>query len=259
LLKPLYRLLIELTNGRWTSGILKSFSRSRLSRFIVPSFARIYQLNQDEMENQLQEFPTLHDLFVRKLKVDVRKVDTHPNSVVSPVDAIIADSGTIKESSQIEVKGKIYSVEEMLGDQETVKKYLNGIFIILYLSPSHYHRIHSPVTGKVLKQWTLGSKSFPVNKWGLKYGKKTLSKNYRVVTEVKTANASVAIVKVGAMFINSIEITYAGDQLEKGKEMAYFSFGSTVILLFEKGRFQIDSSICIPGEIKMGEKIGEFK
>jgi phosphatidylserine decarboxylase len=259
LLKPLYRLLIELTNGRWTSGILKSFSHSRFSRFIVPSFAKIYQLNQEEMENQLQEFPTLHDLFVRKLKVDVRKVDTHPNSVVSPVDAIIADSGTIKESSQIEVKGKIYSVEEMLGDQETVKKYLNGIFVILYLSPSHYHRIHSPVTGKVMKQWTLGAKSFPVNKWGLKYGKKTLSKNYRVITEVKTANATVAIVKVGAMFINSIEITHTGNQLEKGKEMAYFSFGSTVILLFEKGRFQIDSSIYIPGEIKMGEKIGEFK
>jgi phosphatidylserine decarboxylase len=68
-----------------------------------------------------------------------------------------------------------------------------------------------------------------------------------------------AIVKVGAMFINSIEITHNGDQLEKGKEMAYFSFGSTVILLFEKGSFQIDSSISTPTEIKVGEKIGEFQ
>ncbi len=43
--------------------------------------------------------------------------------------------------------------------------------MILYLSPSHYHRIHSPVTGKVVEQWTLGTKSYPVNKYGLKYGK----------------------------------------------------------------------------------------
>jgi phosphatidylserine decarboxylase len=216
-------------------------------------------LNKEDMEKELHEFPTLHELFIRKLKKDVRKIDSKLNSVVSPVDSVIAENGIINESSEMVVKGKIYSVEEMLGDQESVKKYLNGTYIIHYLSPSHYHRIHSPATGKVMRQWTLGSKSYPVNKWGLKYGNKALSKNFRVITEVKTDFGYMAIVKVGAMFINSIEITHAGDQLEKGKEMAYFSFGSTVILLFEKGSFQIDSSIRTPAEIKVGERIGEFQ
>jgi phosphatidylserine decarboxylase len=41
--------------------------------------------------------------------------------------------------------------------------------------------------------------------------------------------------------------------------MAYFSFGSTVVLLFEKNIFQIDSNIHTPTEIKVGEKIGVFK
>jgi phosphatidylserine decarboxylase len=259
MLQTVYRLLIELTNGRWTSVVLKGFARSRLSRFIVPSFAKVYHLNQEEMEKGLSEYPTLHDLFIRTLKKEARKIDQTDHSVVSPVDAVIEDVGQIKETSEIVVKEKTYSIEEMLGNQELLTKYLNGTYMILYLSPSHYHRIHSPVDGHVTKQWTLGKKSYPVNKWGVKYGVRTLAKNYRVMTEVKTEFGHVTIVKVGAMFVNSIETTHKGTELEKGSEIAYFSFGSTVVLLFEKNIFQIDPSIQTPKEIKVGEKIGFLK
>jgi len=259
MIQGLYRLMIELTNGRWTSVILRRFARSSVSRLMIPSFTRIYQLNQEEMEKGLSEYPTLHDLFVRTLKKEAREIDKSDDAVVSPVDAVIEDVGSINETSDIVVKGKTYSIEEMLGDSQLLSKYLHGTYMILYLSPSHYHRIHSPVNGIVTKQWTLGSKSYPVNKLGLKYGIRTLAKNYRVITEVKTNSGHVAIVKVGAMFVNSIETTHKGSELEKGGEIAYFSFGSTVVLLFEKNIFQIDSNIHTPKEIKVGEKIGVFK
>ncbi|WP_066257751.1 phosphatidylserine decarboxylase [Neobacillus drentensis] len=259
MIESFYRLMIELTNGRWTSGILRRFARSPVSRFVVPSFAKVYHLNQEEMEKGLSEYPTLHDLFVRTLKKEARKIDKSNITVVSPVDAVIEDVGPITETSDILVKGKTYSIEEMLGNHNLLAKYLNGTYMILYLSPSHYHRIHSPVNGIVTKQWTLGSKSYPVNKLGLKYGVRTLAKNFRVITEVKTDFGHVAVVKVGAMFVNSIETTHKGSELEKGEEMAYFSFGSTVVLLFEEGIFQIDSTLQTPKEIKVGEKIGVFR
>jgi phosphatidylserine decarboxylase len=258
MLQPFYRLLIELTNGKWTSVILKRFARSGVSRFMVPTFAKIYQLNQDDIEQPLHKFPTLHDLFIRTLKQGVRPIDQNSDAVVSPVDAVIEDVGSINENSEILVKGKVYAIEEMLGSNDLLEKYLNGMYMILYLSPSHYHRIHSPVKGKVTKQWTLGSKSYPVNKWGLKYGVRTLAKNYRVITELKTDFGFVSVVKVGAMFVNSIETTHQGSKLEKGEEMAYFSFGSTVVLLFEKGIFHLDSAIHAPKDIKVGEKIGSL-
>jgi phosphatidylserine decarboxylase len=257
--QPFYRILIELTNGRWTSVLLQRFSRSRISRFMVPSFAKIYHINQEEMEKGLNEFPTLHDLFTRTLKKEARRIDQDPKSVVSPVDGVIEDVGVINKTSEIEVKGKIYLIEEMLGNRDLLSKYIQGSYMILYLSPSHYHRIHSPVTGTVTRQWTLGKKSYPVNKWGLKYGVRTLAKNYRVISELKTGFGHVAMVKVGAMFVNSIDLTHKGTELEKGQEVAYFSFGSTVVLLFEKGMFEIHPSIHIPHEIKMGEKVGVMK
>jgi phosphatidylserine decarboxylase len=254
--KYVYRLMIELTNGKWTSVILRRFARSKVSKFVVPSFAKIYKLNQDEMEKALHEYPTLHDLFIRTLRREARSIDIGSNSVVSPVDAVIEDVGPISQTSEMVVKGKTYSILEMLGSQETVTKYLDGTYMILYLSPSHYHRIHSPIEGTIVKQWSLGSKSYPVNKLGLKYGVRTLSKNYRMITEVASKGGHLAIVKVGAMFVNSIEKTHTGTNLVKGQEMAYFSFGSTVVLLFEKDSFQVDSSIHTPKDIRIGEKIG---
>ena len=55
-----------------------------------------------------------------------------------------------------------------------------------------------------------------------------------------------AIVKVGAMFINSIVITDESEQLEKGQEFSYFSFGSTVVLLFEKDSFELNDEYVHP-------------
>ncbi|GAD12597.1 phosphatidylserine decarboxylase [Geobacillus kaustophilus GBlys] len=254
--KWLYRLFIELTNHSLSSKLLASFAKSRLSGLLISSYAKIYHINQDEMEKSLKNYKTLQQLFVRRLKAGVRPVDADEHTVVSPVDAVIEDMGTIRENCEMIVKGKPYSIAEMLGSVEAAQPYVNGFFFILYLSPSHYHRIHSPISGVIEKQWALGRKSYPVNRLGLKYGRRPLEKNYRLITEVTAGGKRLAIVKIGAMFVNSIELTHEGEQLVKGEEMAYFSFGSTVVLLFERGSFAPDPRIVAPMPIKVGERLG---
>jgi phosphatidylserine decarboxylase len=256
LLKSLYRLVIELTNGKWSSYILKNFAQSKASKVLIPSFAKTYKINLDETEQPIEHYPTLHDFFIRRLKKNARPIDADDSVLLSPVDAVIEDIGEIHSNAIIEVKGKQYSIAEMLGTDEKAQPYLEGTYMVLYLSPSHYHRIHAPVTGKILDQWVLGSKSYPVNKMGLKYGRRTLSKNYRSITEIEVMGQSIAMVKVGAMFVNSIELTHQGEFLTKGDEMAYFTFGSTVILLLPKGHISIDSNIQTPYHVKVGEKLG---
>ncbi|MBY0123870.1 phosphatidylserine decarboxylase [Bacillus sp. S/N-304-OC-R1] len=257
--QTIYRLLIELTNGKITSSLLKRFARSKASKNFVSSFCNAYHINQDEMEKKLEEYPTLHEFFTRSLKKGMRIIDQDAQAATSPVDAVIEDIGKIQPGHIITVKGKNYSISEMLGKNEKLDKYTDGYYMIFYLSPSHYHRIHSPVTGHVIDQWILGTKSYPVNKYGLKYGKSALSKNYRIITEVEHECGTLSIVKVGAMFVNSIEVIHEGDRLIKGDEMAYFSFGSTVVLLFEKNSFSPLSTIKTPYDIKVGERIGFFK
>ncbi|HWJ77364.1 MAG TPA: phosphatidylserine decarboxylase [Niallia sp.] len=258
--EAIYRLLIELTNGKWSSYLIKKFVQSNWSGHCIPPFSKFYNINIHEMEKDIKDYKSLHEFFIRKLKDNAREIESSFEKIISPVDAIIEDIGNVQKNRMITVKGKSYSILDMLGDEQVVNKYIDGHYMILYLSPSHYHRIHSPVFGEITKQWTLGSKSYPVNKYGLKWGKDTLSKNYRTVTEIQTkSNDYICMVKVGAMFINSIVISHREQQLVKGEEMAYFSFGSTVVLLFEKDKFKQRKFPSIPYQVKIGEVIGEFK
>ncbi|WP_338470326.1 phosphatidylserine decarboxylase [Niallia sp. XMNu-256] len=256
MLGNIYRFFIDLLNRERVALTLARFSKSTLSKYFIPIYSRIYQINLHEMEKSIQDYESIHDFFTRKLKKGARIIDPNPFAVISPVDAVLQECGKIDAEHCITVKGKVYSIAEMLGGMDNVQDYVDGTYMIFYLSPSHYHRIHSPVTGRINKQWTLGAKSYPVNSMGLKYGKKPLAKNYRMITEVETLNGTVAIVKVGAMFINSIEKLTTEEKLTKGSEMAYFSFGSSVVLLFQAGAFIREESIVVPSEIKVGECIG---
>ncbi|WP_110926953.1 phosphatidylserine decarboxylase [Bacillus massiliglaciei] len=256
MLQSIYRLFIELTNGRITSGLLRRFSQSKWSRPFIPLYTKAYRLNIGESMKQIGAYETLHDLFTRQLKEGARPITEDALAVASPVDGVLEDVGEIQPEKQIIVKDKVYSMTEMFADEPTLEKYLGGRYAVLYLSPSHYHRIHAPVTGSVLKRWTLGKKSFPVNRWGMKYGKAPLSKNYRTITEMETVNGHVAIAKVGAMFVNSIVITDSSNELKIGQEFSYFSFGSTVVLFFEKGCFEMETSLSVPADVHVGQKIG---
>lgn len=256
--EKLYQTCIELTNGKVTSKLVYKFGRSKYSRKFIPLFIQKYKINTDEFKEKPDQFGSLHDFFIRKLKIGTHSICNENNSVVSPADSVIEDYGDITEETLMIVKGRTYHIDEMLGCSVLAQKYLGGTFIIFYLSPSDYHRFHAPFTGDIIHKNILGNKSFPVNTISMKYGKDPLSKNYRNVSELKHEDGHIAIIKVGAMNINTIERTHPTDHLEKGDEMGYFSFGSTVVLLFEKGTFAIDENIITPYPIRVGEKVGRI-
>ncbi len=255
----LYRALIRSTNGPIFSNIISRFAQSSLSRPFIKPYAKIFRINQDEMAGQWKSYPNLHAFFIRKLKAGIRSIDEQFDTVISPVDGVIEDMGTVNLNQDITVKGKRYSVAEMLGGKEQAKQFVEGTYMIIYLSPSHYHRIHSPLFVKKLNQYSLGKRSFPVNSLGLKYGRATLATNYRIITILQHEDVRLAMVKVGAMMINSVEVINQNETWEKGEEIAYFSFGSTVILLFPKATFEPQLQQALPVPVKYGEVIGKIK
>lgn len=257
MIKIIYRSLIDLTNSLYLSNIIKHYTTSKFSRTLIPSFAKVFKIDVKEADKPLREFISLHEFFIRTLKAGMRPIDPHSTSITSPVDALVEDIGSIDLQKDIIVKGQTFSINEMVGNTEIFHKYIQGTYLILYLSPKDYHRIHSPISGRILSQWELGGKSYPVNRWGLKYGRTPLAKNYRLISEVESNGKHVVIAKVGAMFINSITLTHQGDILSKGDEIGYFSFGSTIVLLFEKDSFTPIAGLA-GKKVKMGEKIGDI-
>ncbi|MCJ1908745.1 phosphatidylserine decarboxylase [Planococcus ruber] len=251
--KKLYQQSIELTNGPLTSGLVKKFAESPISRKFVPGYIKTYKIDTNDIENPLTSFPTLHDFFIRTLKPESRPIADA--EIVSPVDAQIEIVGDLHEGIQFLVKGQRYSLADLLGNKALADRYRGGKYIVLYLSPADYHRIHSPANGKIVKQYILGKKSYPVNGWGLKFGKSPLSGNYRLISELETEFGHMLSVKVGAMFVNSIRLTNLSDQWAKGEEVAYFSFGSTVVLFFEKDSIEFYGNVSAGKRIYMGEAL----
>lgn len=254
--KKIYQYAIELTNGPVTSNLLQRFAKHAGSRKLVNNYVKAYSINTEDVEGEIKGFPTLHDFFIRKLKPGSRPEAA--SDLISPVDGKVEIAGTIQENSRFIVKGQQYSLAELLGSSELAKRYANGSYAVLYLSPADYHRIHSPASGKISRQYVLGKKSYPVNQTGLLYGKSPISGNYRLISELETAGGNILMVKVGAMFVNSIELTNTSAEWNKGEEVGYFSFGSTVVVFMEPDKFRFTDNIMAGEPIKVGEALANM-
>ncbi|MHA6485241.1 archaetidylserine decarboxylase [Paenibacillus sp. strain BS8-2] len=257
--KRLFKAMTELCSRKWISRMTGTFAQSAASRVFIPRFAKLYGIAVHEAEKEIGEYRSLNEFFTRKLKPGSRAIHSGERSLTSPVDALITGAGPVKEGSMLNVKGQDYTIEELLGHSPRAASYMNGYYYVLYLSPTDYHRIHSPVDGDVMERDHLTGKVYPVNDFGLTVMTRVLSRNERLVTYLKHRQGDVAVVKVGAMNVSSIKyVEPRREQLARGDELAYFEFGSTVVLVMEDGTYSPDPAIGIGTKVRMGQRLGDL-
>lgn len=253
------RMMTELSSRKWVSRLTGAFAQSSASRHIIPTFIRVYQIAAEEAEQEWKQYPSLNAFFTRKLKPGARPIHIAPDVMVSPVDALITYNDEITDGTLLNVKGQNYTLQELLHFSPRMEKYVHGHAFVLYLSPTDYHRIHAPVTGKLIEKEHVKGKVYPVNDFGLTYMKTVLSRNERKITYISHPYGELVLVKVGAMNVSSIR--YSDEDATTwtvGDELAYFEFGSTVVLLAESGTFTPDPSLRPGTKIRMGEALGHF-
>ncbi len=263
------------------SRIFGFFTRIPLPRLllypVISWFSKKYGVNSEEYEEPQGGFRTFNSFFTRKLKIGVRQVDHSPQVVISPVDARIDQFGHIESSTLIQAKGIDYSLEGLI-PSERYCHFIDGDFITLYLSPSDYHRIHSPVDGIIEGFLHVPGRLFTVQESLVRTMPRLFELNERITTFIRSAGGMVAVCKVGATNVGRISLSYENifankmfrskkeriyseqekKQVFRGQEIGVFNLGSTVIVLFEKGLIQFAD--CVLGKkVKMGEKIGRYR
>jgi phosphatidylserine decarboxylase len=257
MVKQLLRLMTELSSHRWLSRLMGSFSHSRLSRFLIPVFIKTYQIPSAQAEKNPGEYLTLNEFFSRRLKPGMRPIATDADALVSPVDAMITAMGDISSGTIMNVKGQDYKIEDLLNHSPHLELYKRGFFFVLYLSPTDYHRIHSPLTGHKVESDHIRGRAYPVNDFGMRHMKGVLNRNERLITYIAGDYGETAVVKVGAMNVSSIGYTDANaTEWQIGDDLAYFEFGSTVVLLMESGTFTPRPNLEVNSKVKMGELLG---
>jgi phosphatidylserine decarboxylase len=256
----LLRVMTELSSRKFVSRIAGTLAKSGYSRRFIRRFADTYRIQVHEAEKDLADYLTLNEFFTRRLKPGSRPVDPSIDALISPVDGRIAACGAIRDGVLLEVKGQDYTLEELLNGSPRVAQYRHGYYWVLYLSPTDYHRIHSPCEGDIVETEHMTGRVYPVNEFGLLNMRRVLSRNERLVTYIRHENGELAVVKVGALNVSSIRyVDPVPKRLQPGQELAYFEFGSTVVLLTEDGTLEPRTDLKAGDSVRMGQRLGTLK
>ena len=246
------------SEARWVRGPL------------VRTFARVYGVDMAEAERpDLASYRSFNDFFTRPLAPDARPVDPATDSVVSPADGVVSQTGTIERGELLQAKGIRYSFGALAGACAG-PTYEGGAFVTVYLSPSDYHRVHVPLSGRLVRTVAIPGKLFSVNAKTERGVEGLFAVNERLVMEFETALGKMLVVMVGAMIVASIETVWGGPRspyrqtqvdthdrtFEKGAEVGRFLLGSSVVLAFEAGRVRLDPAVASGVAVRMGQRIG---
>jgi phosphatidylserine decarboxylase len=239
-----------------------------LGRAVVGVYSRMYDVTFDECTRS-DGFASFDDFFTRTLRDGARPLDRDPRVIVSPADGRLDSIGRIDEGCTYLVKGRPYRVEELVGDADEARRYIGGGGCVIYLSPRDYHRVHSPVEGRITRIRSMPGDYYPVNAIGMKHVKNLFAINRRVAIAIDTPAESglgrVTLVMVAAIVVGRITCAgidardvpfgdHAPDKaIARGDEVGIFHLGSTVVLFLE--RAAMGEWVGREGPIRYGEAL----
>ena len=254
--------------------LMGAFARTRfpgaLQRALLTWYVGKYKVNLDECVGGIADYASLTDFFTRALRPGVRPVDPAEGALVSPVDGAVYAVGPVKAGRLYQSDGLDYAVAELLGGD---RRYDDGEYAVIYLSPRDYHRVHTACEGEVVRFDYLPGKLWPVFPAATRRIRDLFARNERLVTWMRSGAVEHALVMVGAFGVGRMRAVYTelvsntgvpatrsdvspALPLARCEELGRFEMGSTVILVFPHG--SVEWSIH-PGEtLKLGSRIGRW-
>jgi phosphatidylserine decarboxylase len=246
---------------------------------LLSSFASIYGIDISEAEMPLSDYAGFDEFFTRRLRPDARPIDRSPGRVVSPADGTVVESGLATGGKLLQAKGVFFSLAELLADDDAAARLEGGPYLITYLSPKDYHRVHAPAGGKVVGWHHVPGSLFTVGAKSVEREPGLFVRNERFITLIDGEAGLVAVVMVAAVGVGHVTASYDPEvathadrfrraavrhrrydvpiAIARGDELGIFHLGSTTIVVFAPGRVVLDSFASGSG-LKMGVGIGRF-
>jgi phosphatidylserine decarboxylase len=247
-------------------------STTRLIRWFVAK----YGVDMSEAADpDIASYKTFNDFFTRALKAGARPLADA--DFICPVDGAISQFGAIDDHHIVQAKGHSFTTTELVGgDHALATSFRHGSFANLYLSPRDYHRLHMPCDGTLLRMIYVPGALFSVNPVTARGVPNLFARNERVACLFESPDhGHFVMVLVGATIVGSMATVWHGvvnekrggkvstwnyaDRaigLRKGEEMGRFLLGSTIVLLFEKGKITFNDDWMPEQTVCLGEPMG---
>jgi phosphatidylserine decarboxylase len=239
----------------WFIGVLANLPLPQpLAKWSIRVFARAYRIDLTKATKPLEEYRCIGEFFIRDLKPEERPLG---EGFISPVDGTLRAYLELSPGMRIsQVKGREYTLQQLLADDASVARLENGALWNMYLSPSDAHHIFSPVDGEIVRTVHIPGKLWPVNDWALRSVDRLFAVNERVVTFIESAQGLVAVIMIGATNVGRISLHYTSLEtntrpwatrsvqasnhtdikVRAGAKIGTFKMGSSVIVVAENHR-----------------------
>jgi phosphatidylserine decarboxylase len=203
-------------------------------------------------DDQHWGFASWNDFFTRRFREGQRPVATPDDDkvIVSACESTpYGISVDVQRQDRFWIKSQPYSLQDMLAGDESVDEFVGGTVFQAFLSPTNYHRWHSPVAGTIVRAHVCGGTYYSEpDSEGADAVEPQNSQSYLAHVAVRAiilieaddpAIGLVAFVPVGMSEVSSCLIdpgVTPGHHVAKGDELGYFQFGgSTHCLVFRPG------------------------
>jgi phosphatidylserine decarboxylase len=241
----------------------------RVGKAVVDVYCRAYGVELDECR-KTSGFSSFDEFFTRELREGARPLPKDERVIISPADRRVDSCGPVDGRSFF-VKGRPYRVDELVGDEEEARRYEGGAGCVVYLSPRDYHRVHSPVSGRIVAVRSMPGDYYPVNAIGVRHVHNLFVRNRRVAIAIdappETKLGRVTVVMVAAMVVGRITVTgiEARDvptgyrpydpalPIARADEIGIFRLGSTAVIFFEPG--VVDGWVVTEGPVRFGDPL----
>jgi phosphatidylserine decarboxylase len=264
----------------WLTAIVYRLARIRnvaVKNFLIEKFVRFYEVDITDVKLDVPDsFATFNDFFVRELDDDARPIAEDPTSIVSPVDGMVSSAGAITGKRIFQAKGLDYTLDDLLAtDLQEAEHYIDGTYATIYLAPYNYHRVHAPLDGEIMAARYVPGDLFSVSAATVAHVTGLFRRNERLVLHIESAQGPYVLILVGALNVGSISTPWSGEvrprrhgvvetieldegpsSLRKGDWLGSFNMGSTVLVLFPRGRCSWNSGLEHGATVRMGEAIG---
>jgi phosphatidylserine decarboxylase len=252
---------------KYVSQLYGWIHNQRLSRGKIVPFMQKMNVNADELICEIEDFTSFNDFFKREIDLSKRPINPSPHACIAPVDGKILAYQSIDPDMTFRIKRSIFNLRSFLFDETLVERFSQGSMLVSRLGLKDYHHFHFPDSGVPGEAKSIKGKYYASGPYSLRKLIPFYSENYRMLTIVDSEHfGQILMVEIGAFTVGSIQQRYRpGRRVVKGDRKGFFEMGgSTVALLFEKGRIELDRDLCVNTRndietyVLMGDSLGSI-
>lgn len=248
----LIRLIPKKALSRVTGALASLALPGPLQNLVNRLFVSFAGIDMNEAELPLNQYRSVQEVFTRKLKPLARPI---AGPWVCPCDGTLLRAEPIDGLIATQVKGLTYALDALVYGEPTPTARFR-YFQTIYLAPYNYHRVHSPVAGRLINIRVIPGALWPVNLPFVDSYPELYLANERVTFTIQQDavagkdGAKVEVVMVAALNVGNIKAAalsgYSPEvprdtgyidlpqdlPIAAGDELGTFLLGSTVVIAY---------------------------